>query len=177
MTGPRKVEIAGTGSYVPEKVLSNFDLEKMVETSDEWILKRTGMRERRIAKEGETNSDLASKAGLNALEAAGLPPADLDAIIVATVTPDYIFPSTACLTQTKMEAGEAAAFDVMAACTGFIAALSSGWAYVSSGMFNNVLVIGSECLSRITDYTDRNTCVLFGDGAGAVLLKAAEDGK
>ncbi|MHC4600112.1 MAG: beta-ketoacyl-ACP synthase III [Planctomycetota bacterium] len=174
MTGPRKVEIAGTGSFVPERVLSNFDLEKMVDTSDEWIQQRTGMRERRIVSEGETNSYLAAEAGLNAVKAAGLRPEDLDAILVATVTPDHLFPSTACLTQQKMKAGNAGAFDLLAACTGFIAGFSTGWAYVSSGMFDNVLVLGSECLSRITNYSDRNTCVLFGDGAGAVLLRPAE---
>jgi 3-oxoacyl-[acyl-carrier-protein] synthase-3 len=177
MTGPRKVEIAGTGSFVPERVLSNLDLEKMVETSDEWIQKRTGMRERRIVSEGETNSDLASKAGLNAVEAAGLRPEDLDAILVATVTPDHLFPSTACITQRKMKAGDAGAFDLMAACTGFIAGFSAGWGYVSSGMYDNVLVLGSECLSRITNYKDRNTCVLFGDGAGAVVLRPAQEGR
>ncbi|MHC5038223.1 MAG: beta-ketoacyl-ACP synthase III [Planctomycetota bacterium] len=177
MGGPRKVEIAGTGSYVPEKVLSNRDLEKIVDTSDEWILQRTGMKERRIVTENQTTSDLAAQAGLRALEAADMRPEDVDLILCATCTPDYILPATACMAQEKMHAVNAGGYDVLAACTGFVAAFISGWAYVASGLFDNVLVIGAECLTRIVDYSDRNTCVLFGDAAGAVLLRPGTNGR
>lgn len=162
--------ILGTGSYAPNKILSNKDLEKLIDTSDEWITERTGIKERRIAAEGETNSDMAAKAGKRALEMAGIGPDDIDTIIVATVTPDMDFPSTACFVQHKLKAHKAASFDIAAACSGFIYALSLGDSLIRSGNSRHVLVIGSEIFSRITDWTDRNTCVLFGDGAGAVVL-------
>lgn len=165
-----RARITGTGSYVPKKALTNHDLEKMVDTSDEWITERTGIKERRIAADGETTSDMAAKAGKKALEMAGIGPDDIDTIIVATVTPDIDFPSTACFVQHKLKAYKAASFDVAAACSGFIYALSVGDSLIKSGNSKHVLVIGSEIFSRITDWTDRNTCVLFGDGAGAVVL-------
>ncbi len=174
MTGPRKVEVAGTGSYVPERVLTNFDLEKIVDTSDEWIQQRTGIQERRLIAEEDTNSDLATRAARRALDVAGMKPEDLGLIIVATVTPDHVFPATACITQAKLGAVNAGAYDLASACTGFVAALTSGWVQVASGVHEAVLVIGSECLSRIVDYTDRNTCVLFGDAAGAMVIRASE---
>lgn len=167
MTGSR---IIGTGSYAPKKVLTNQDLERMVETSDEWITERTGIKERRIAAEGETTSDMAAKAAKKALEMAGIEPDDVDTVIVATVTPDMDFPSTACFVQHKIKAHKAASFDVAAACSGFLYALSVADSLIKSGNSRYVLVIGAEIFSRITDWTDRNTCVLFGDGAGAVLL-------
>ncbi len=166
--------IAGTGSYLPEKVLSNFDLEKMVDTSDEWIQTRTGIKERRIAADDEVTSDLAGKAALKALASAGVDPRDVDLIVLATVTPDMLFPATACNVQYKIGA-KGAGFDINAACSGFLYALSVAEQYVRSGAMRNVLVIGAETYSRIIDWTDRNTCVLFGDGAGAVLLQRAED--
>jgi 3-oxoacyl-[acyl-carrier-protein] synthase-3 len=162
--------IIGTGSYAPKKVLTNEDLSKMVDTSDEWITERTGIKERRIAAEGETASDMAAKAGKKALEMAGIGPDDIDTIIVATVTPDMDFPSTACFVQHKLKADKAASFDVAAACSGFIYALSVADSLIKSGNSRYALVIGAEIFSRITDWTDRNTCVLFGDGAGAVVL-------
>lgn len=167
MTGSR---IIGTGSYTPKKVLTNQDLERMIETSDEWITERTGIKERRIAAEGETTSDMAAKAAKKALEMAGIEPDDVDTVIVATVTPDMDFPSTACFVQHKIKAHKAASFDVAAACSGFLYALSVADSLIKSGNSKYVLVIGAEIFSRITDWTDRNTCVLFGDGAGAVLL-------
>jgi len=163
--------IAGTGSYAPAKVLTNADLEGMVATSDEWIRERTGIRERRIAGSGEACSDLAVHAGRRALEAAGVPAADLDMILVATCTGDYPLPATACLVQHQLGATKAAACDLSAACCGFVYALSVADAYVKAGL-RHVLVIGSEVMSAITDWTDRNTCVLFGDGAGAVVVSA-----
>ncbi|AWH24465.1 beta-ketoacyl-ACP synthase III [Stenotrophomonas sp. YAU14D1_LEIMI4_1] len=167
--------IAGTGSYLPEKVLTNADLEKMVETSDEWIQTRTGIRERHIAAEGETTSDLGYKAALRALEAAGIDASQLDMIVVGTTTPDLIFPSTACLIQAKLGASGCPAFDVNAACSGFVFALSVADKFIRSGDARHVLVIGTETLTRIVDWEDRTTCVLFGDGAGAVVLKADEE--
>lgn len=168
-----RARILGTGSYTPKKILSNSDLEKLIDTSDEWITERTGIKERRIAADGETTSDMAAKAGKRALEMAGLGPDEIDTVIVATVTPDMDFPSTACFVQHKLKANKAAAFDIAAACSGFIYALSLGDSLIRSGSSKHVLVVGSEIFSRITDWTDRNTCVLFGDGAGAVVLGKA----
>ena len=167
--------IAGTGSYLPEKVLTNADLEKMVETSDEWIQTRTGIRERHIAAEGETTSDLGYQAALRAIEAAGIDASQLDMIVVGTTTPDLIFPSTACLIQAKLGVSGCPAFDVNAACSGFVFALSVADKFIRSGDARHVLVIGTETLTRIVDWEDRTTCVLFGDGAGAVVLKADEE--
>jgi len=164
--------IIGTGSYLPLRVLSNKDLEKMVDTSDAWIVERTGISERRIASEDEAASDLACHAAEKAINDGGIKPSDIDFIIVATVTPDMLFPSTACLVQNRLGAKRAFAFDLSAACSGFIYALSVADQYIKSGMYQMGLVIGSDVFSKVTDWTDRNTCVLFGDGAGAVILKA-----
>jgi 3-oxoacyl-[acyl-carrier-protein] synthase-3 len=164
--------IVGTGSYLPEKVLTNADLEKMVDTNDEWIVSRSGIRERHIAAEGETTGDLAFHAATRALEAAGLAGADVELIVLGTTTPDLVFPSTACLLQHRLGANGCPAFDVNAACSGFIYALSVADQFIRSGMVKNALVVGAETLSRMVDWTDRGTCVLFGDGAGAVVLKA-----
>ena len=167
--------IAGTGSYLPEKVLTNDDLAKIVDTSDEWIQSRTGIRERHVAADGQTTGDLGYNAALRALEAAGIEPSQLDMIVVGTTTPDLIFPSTACLIQARLGAAGAAAFDVNAACSGFLFALSVADKFIRSGDARHVLVIGAETLTRIVDWNDRTTCVLFGDGAGAVVLKADEE--
>ena len=167
--------IAGTGSYLPEKVLTNADLEKMVDTNDEWIVSRSGIRERHIAAEGETTGDLAFHAATRALEAAGLAAADIELIIVGTTTPDLIFPSTACLIQHRLGANGCPAFDVNAACSGFVYALSVADQFIRSGQVKNALVVGAETLSRMVDWTDRSTCVLFGDGAGAVVLTAGAE--
>ncbi|MGV8941296.1 MAG: beta-ketoacyl-ACP synthase III [Lysobacter sp.] len=164
--------IAGTGSYLPEKVLTNEDLSKIVETSDEWIATRTGIRQRHIAAEGETTGDLAYHAAVRALEAAGVEASELDLIVLGTTTPDIIFPSTACLVQHRLGANGCPAFDVNAACSGFIYALSVADKFIQSGTVKTALVIGAETLTRMLDWTDRSTCVLFGDGAGAVVLKA-----
>jgi len=172
----RGVTIAGTGMYVPERVLTNDDLARMVDTSDAWIVERTGIRERRIAAPGQASSDMALEASRRALEMAQLEPLDIDQIIVATTTPDRILPSCACTLQQKLGASRAAAFDLFAACTGFVFGLGIGRAVVGSGVAGTVLVLGVETLSRIVDYTDRNTCVLFGDGAGAVILRPCEPG-
>lgn len=171
------VGIIGTGKYVPERILTNKELEAMVETNDEWIVTRTGIKERRLASAEEATSDLALHASLEAIAAAGLTAEDIDLIVVATITPDMFFPSTACLLQEKLGAKKAAAFDLSAACSGFIYGLATGSSMVASGMYKNVLVVGAETLSRITDYTDRNTCILFGDGAGAVVLGRVEEGR
>ena len=168
-----KARIAGTGSYAPTKVLTNADLERMVATSDEWIRERTGIRERRIAATGEACSDVAVQAGRRALTAAGVAATDLDMILVATCTGDFPLPATACLVQHQLGATKAGACDLSAACCGFVYALSVADAYIKTGM-RHVLVIGSEVMSAITDWTDRNTCVLFGDGAGAVVLSASD---
>ncbi len=168
-----KACITGIGSYVPARVLTNADLERMVATSDEWIRERTGIRERRIAATGEACSDLAVQAGKRALTAAGLAATDLDMILVATCTGDYPLPATACLVQHQLGATKAAACDLSAACCGFVYALSVADAYIKTGM-RHVLVIGSEVMSAITDWTDRNTCVLFGDGAGAAVVSASD---
>jgi 3-oxoacyl-[acyl-carrier-protein] synthase-3 len=167
----RTCSITGVGSYVPEKILTNADLEKMVETSDEWITTRTGIKERRIAAANEFTSDLAAKAALRAMKMAGVTADQVDLIIVATITPDMPFPNTACLVQQKIGAKRAAAFDVEAACSGFIYALEIGQQFVMSHTHETVLVIGAEKLSAITNWQDRNTCVLFGDGAGAAILQ------
>ncbi|MBN8716691.1 MAG: ketoacyl-ACP synthase III [Stenotrophomonas sp.] len=169
--------IAGTGSYLPEKVLTNDDLAKMVDTSDEWIAARTGIRERHVAAEGETTSDLGHQAALRALEAAGVAADEIDLIVVGTTTPDLIFPSTACLIQHRLGIAGCPAFDVNAACSGFIYALTIADKFIRSGAAKTALVIGAETLTRMLDWSDRGTCVLFGDGAGAVVLKAdAETG-
>jgi len=168
--------IAGTGRYVPEKVLTNTDLEKIVETSDEWIIKRTGIRERRIAAEDQSTSDLALEAARVALDRAGLAAEDLDAIILATLTPDTYCPAGACYVQNLLGATNACAFDLSAACTGFVYGITVGSSLVRAGIHKNVLVLGAETLSRFIDYTDRNTCILFGDGAGAAVLSRAEEG-
>ncbi|ETT52050.1 3-oxoacyl-(acyl carrier protein) synthase III [Paenibacillus sp. FSL R7-269] len=173
----RPVGIIGTGKYVPEKVLTNSDLEKIVETNDEWIVSRTGIRERHIAAPEQATSDLAYEAALKALESAGMKAEELDLIIVATVTPDSAFPSTACILQDKLGAKNAAAFDLSAACSGFVYSLATATGFIQNGMYNNALVIGADTLSRITDYTDRNTCVLFGDGAGAVIVGEVPEGR
>lgn len=164
--------VTGTGSAVPEKVLTNSDLEKMVDTTDEWITTRTGIKERRIASEGEFTSTFATKAAERALEMAGVAPDELDLIVVATVTPDFPFPATACLVQNNLKATKAAAFDVSAACSGFLYGLSIVNSIIKSGAAAKALVIGAETLTRITDWKDRNSCVLFGDGSGAVVLEA-----
>jgi 3-oxoacyl-[acyl-carrier-protein] synthase-3 len=171
----RSCSIAGVGSYVPEKILTNADLEKMVETSDEWITTRTGIKQRRIAAADEFTSDLAAKAAGRAMQMAGVTADQIDLIIVATITPDMPFPNTACLVQRKLGAKRAAAFDVEAACSGFIYALEIGQQFIMSRTYETVLVIGAEKLSSITDWTDRNTCVLFGDGAGAAILQNRPD--
>lgn len=167
--------IAGTGSYLPEKVLTNHDLEHMVETSDQWITERTGIKKRHIVAEQETTTDLGYNAACKAIEAAGIENQDIDLIIVATTTPTRIFPSTAALIQQRLGICGCPAFDVQAVCTGFVYALTVADKFIKSGSAKNVLVIGAESLSRIVDWTDRNTCVLFGDGAGAVVLQASEE--
>lgn len=173
----KSVGIIGTGKYVPEKVLSNYDLEQMVDTSDEWIVTRTGIRERRIADPSQASSDLAYEAAKIAISNAGITAEDIDLIIVATITPDHFFPSTACVLQEKLGAKRAAAFDLSAACSGFIYGLANASNFIAMGTYKYALVIGAECLSKITDYTDRNTCILFGDGAGAVVLGEVPEGR
>lgn len=169
--------IAGTGSYLPEKVLTNDDLSKIVDTSDEWIAARTGIRQRHIAAEGETTGDLAYHASVRALEAAGVQASELDLIVLGTTTPDLVFPSTACLLQHRLGADGIPAFDVNAACSGFVYALTVADKFIRSGAAKTVLVVGSETLTRMVDWSERTTCVLFGDGAGAIVLKAdAETG-
>ena len=167
----RSCSILSVGAYVPERVLTNADLEKMVDTSDEWITSRTGIKSRRIAAETEYTSDLATKAAQRAMDRAGIKAEEIDLIIVATITPDMSFPATACLVQHKLGAKKAAAFDVEAACSGFIYAMEIGQQFIMSRTYNTVLVIGAEKLSTIVDWKDRNTCVLFGDGAGAAILQ------
>jgi 3-oxoacyl-[acyl-carrier-protein] synthase-3 len=169
-----RARITGTGSAVPDKILTNHDLEKMVDTNDEWITTRTGIKERRIAAQGEYTSTFAILAARRALEMAGISPDELDLIILGTVTPDFPFPATACIIQHELGATHAAAFDLSAACSGFIYGLNMAEAYIKSGMARKVLVMGAEVLTRIVDFTDRNTCILFGDGAGAVVVEACE---
>jgi len=167
----RSASILSTGAYLPSRVLTNTDLEKMVDTSDEWIFSRTGIRERRIAAADEFTSDMGAAAARQALELGGINPKDIDLIIVATCTPDTVFPSTACHIQHKIGATRAAAFDMQAACSGFLYALVTANQFIASGVYNTVMVIGAEKLSSIVNWEDRNTCVLFGDGAGAVILQ------
>ena len=167
--------ISGTGAALPGTIITNPDLEKMVETSDEWIVSRTGIRERRKLEEGFSNVDLTETASRQALERAGLEPSELDMIIVATVTPDYPTPSTSCLLQARLKASRAAALDLAAGCTGFVYALTVAHQFILSGACKNILVVGSEVLSRVTDWEDRSTCVLFGDGAGAVVLSPTDE--
>jgi 3-oxoacyl-[acyl-carrier-protein] synthase-3 len=171
------VGILGTGKYVPERILTNHDLEQMVDTNDEWIVTRTGMKERRIASPEEASSDLAFHAAQIAMKNAGITAEELGLIIVATVTPDMSFPSTACIVQARLGAKNAAAFDLSAACSGFIYSLANASNFIAMGTYKYALVIGAECLSKITDYTDRNTCILFGDGAGAVVIGAVPEGR
>lgn len=173
----RGATITGTGMYVPETRLTNADFERMVDTSDEWIVERTGIRERRIAAPDQASSDLALIASQRALESAGLTPEQVDYIVVATTTPDRILPSCACTLQHKLGARRAVAFDLFAACTGFVFGVAMGRSLVASKTADTVLVVGVETLSRIVDYTDRNTCVLFGDGAGAVILQPCAEGE
>ncbi len=167
-------KIIGTGSYLPEKVLTNFDLEKVTDTSHDWIVNRTGIVERHVAAEGELTSDLALHASRHAIEMAGVSIEEIDLIIVATTTPDQIFPSTACVLQDKLGIRQGAAFDVQAVCSGFIYALNTADLYIRSGQAKTALVVGAEVLTRLLDWNDRSTCVLFGDGAGAVVLQASE---
>jgi len=171
----RTCSIAGVGSYVPAKIVTNADLAKIVDTSDEWITTRTGIKERHVAAENEFTSDLGTAAAQAAMKKAGITADQIDLIIVATITPDMPFPSTACLVQRKIGARRAAAFDLEAACSGFIYALEIGQQFIMSRTYDTVLVIGAEKLSSITDWTDRNTCVLFGDGAGAAILQSREN--
>ena len=176
MTNP-SVGILGLGYYVPEKILTNADLEKLVETSDEWIRTRTGISQRRIAAEGQNTSDLAVQAAQAALADAKLKPTDIDLILVATMSPDMPCPATACIVQAKLGAPQAAATDVAAACSGFLYGLVMGQQFVASGTYKHVLVIGAEVLSRVVDWKDRSTCVLFGDGAGAAVIGRTSQGK
>ncbi len=173
----RRAKISALGTYVPPQILSNQDLEKMVETSDQWIVERTGIRERHVLAKGLGVSDIGVEAARKCLAARGLKPTDVEVIIFGTVTPDMMFPSTACLVQHKLGAEGAWGFDVSAGCSGFVFALQAGLKLVESGSYKRVLVIGADANTRMTDYTDRTTCVLFGDGGGAVLLEPAEDGE
>lgn len=170
----KKARIVGTGAYVPKAVLTSKDLEQRIDTTEEWIITRTGIRERHIAAEGECTSDMAAQAARHALEMAGIGAQDIDLIVVGTITGDYPWPATACLVQEKIGAKRAFAYDVSAACSGFVFALDAAVKQIQSGAVNKALVIGAEILSRIVDWEDRNTCVLFGDGAGAVVLSAEE---
>jgi 3-oxoacyl-[acyl-carrier-protein] synthase-3 len=172
---PARVKISALGTYVPPRILSNADLEKMVETSNDWILERTGIRERHLVDKGVATSDLAVEAGRRALAQRGISATDLEAILVATVTPDMFFPSTACLVQHKLGANGVWGFDLSAACSAFLYALQTGAQYVATGMHKKVMVIGSDVMSSIIDYTDRATCVIFGDGAGAVILEPTDE--
>ena len=169
--------VAGTGAYLPEKILTNQDLEKSLDTSDAWITERTGIRERRIAAEEESSSSMAAKAGKQALEDGGISPEDVDMIIVCTSSPDVLFPSTACFVQNELQAFGSAAYDISAVCSGFIFGLSIAEQYLKTGRYEHILLIGSEVNSRIVDWSDRSTCILFGDGAGALLLKRVEQKK
>lgn len=169
----RRVRIAGLSTYVPPRVMTNADLEKLVDTSDEWILQRTGIRERHIVSDGMATSDMSAEASLGAIRQAGLTPADIHFIVVGTTTPDTVFPSTACLLQDKIGASNAWGFDLGAACSGFTYALTVGMQMVATGAHDHVLVVGADTMSSILDYKDRTTCILFGDGAGAVVLSPA----
>lgn len=170
------VGISGIGSYVPEKILTNDDLSKLVDTSSDWIIERTGIHERRIVEDDIATSDIATIAAKNALEDANVKPEDIDLIIVATVTADHAFPSTACIVQKNIGATKSVAFDINAGCSGFVYGLSLGESFIKSGVYKKILVIGAETLSKIIDWQDRNTCVLFGDGAGACVLEECVDG-
>ncbi|HOD83904.1 MAG: 3-oxoacyl-(acyl-carrier-protein) synthase 3 [Planctomycetes bacterium ADurb.Bin126] len=170
-----RAAVTGIGAYVPGRVMTNADFEKIVDTSDEWIVQRTGVRERHIVGEGESTATMATAAGRQAIQKAGVKPEQLDLIIVATVTPDMILPATACFVQQELGATNAAVFDVSAACSGFLYALTVGCQFVQTGMYRRVLVIGSDALSRFTDYQDRGSCILFGDAAGAVVLEPSDD--
>ena len=172
-----RAEIAGTGMFLPNKVLTNADLEKTLDTSDEWIRSRTGIHERRIAGDGESSSTLAIQAGKMALDSAKILPNELDLVIVCTSTPDILFPATACFVQDGLGAINAAAYDISAVCSGFVFGLSIAEQYIKSGRYRHVLIIGSETNSRIVDWSDRSTCILFGDGAGAIVLKKNEMSK
>jgi len=171
---PRRAHITGWGRYAPERVLTNHDLEKMVDTSDEWIVSRTGIRERRVAAAHETTASMAAVASLRAIRTAGIDPDDIDLILLATLTPDYWMPSTAALVKEAIGNTRAAAMDVAAACSGFVYAFATAQAYIAGGLARHVLVIGAELLTRFLDYTDRSTCILFGDGAGAVVVSASD---
>lgn len=173
----RRATITSIGRFLPEKVLSNHDLESLVDTSDQWIVDRTGIRERRIADKGTGTSELAAAAAQEALDRRGISADEVDLIIVGTVTPDMMFPSTACLVQDKLKASRAWGFDLSAACCGFVYSLTVGSQFIASGAHERVLVIGADVMSSIIDYKDRATCVIFGDGAGAVLLEAADEGE
>jgi len=173
----RPVGIAGVGAYLPERIITNEELTKLVDTSDEWIVSRTGIRERRKVADNEATSDLGTRAAKQALERAGITPDEVDLIIVGTVTPDMAFPSTACLIQDNLKAGKAAAFDLSAACSGFLYSLSVGYQYVATGQYDTVLVVAAEAMTRILNWEDRNTCVIFGDGAGAAVLRPASEGE
>ena len=170
-----RARISSLATYVPPRVLTNADLERMVETSDEWILQRTGIRERHIVDPGVATSDLAAKAAICAIERARLTPADIDFIVVGTTTPDMLFPSTACLVQDRIGATRAWGYDLFAACSGFTYALTTAAQMVSAGGSKHALVIGADVMSSIIDYTDRTTCVIFGDGAGAAVVEASDD--
>ncbi|MBP1753780.1 MAG: fabH [Firmicutes bacterium] len=172
----KRAKIAGTGSYVPLNRMTNDDMSNLVETSDEWIASRTGIRERRIST-GENTSDLAYEAGVRALQASGLTAMDIDLIICATISPDSFMPSVACMVQERLGATRAAAFDLSAACSGLIYGMACASSFIETGMYQNILVIGAETLSKTLDWTDRSTCVLFGDGAGAVILSPSDTGK
>lgn len=173
----KSVGIIGTGSSLPENIVTNADLEKIVDTTNEWIVSRTGIKERRFADENTATSDLAYDASLKAMEDANVTADDIDLIIVATVTPDMLFPATACIIQDKLGAKNAAAFDLEAACSGFLYGVAVGQQFIATGVYKKVLVVGAETLSKILDFEDRSTCVLFGDGAGAVVLGEVEEGK
>jgi 3-oxoacyl-[acyl-carrier-protein] synthase-3 len=172
---PRRAHVTGWGRYAPERVLTNADLERMVDTSDDWIVTRTGIRERRVAAAHETTASMAAVASLRAIRTAGIEPADIDLILLATLTPDYWMPSTAALVKEAIGNQKAAAMDVAAACSGFVYAFATAQAYIAGGLARHVLVIGAELLTRFLDYTDRSTCILFGDGAGAVVLSASDE--
>jgi 3-oxoacyl-[acyl-carrier-protein] synthase III len=174
---PFGAHVVGTGSHLPERRLTNEELAKLVDTNDEWIVQRTGIRERRIAAATESTADLATHAGRRAIEDAGLEAKDISLVIVATCTPEMVFPSTACITAARLGCGNAGAFDLMAACSGFVYALHTGAAFVRSGLHRHVLVIGAETLSKVVDYKDRGSCILFGDGAGAVVLSQSPDAR
>ncbi len=173
----RRAKITSVSHYLPEHRVTNKDLERIVDTSDEWIVERTGIRERRIADKGQATSDLGAAAAKRLLEKRGIDAAEVDLIIVATVTPDMFFPSSACLVQTKIGAKNAWGFDLSGACSGFVYALATAMQFIASGAHNKVMVIGADVMTSIIDFQDRATCVLFGDGAGAVLVEPAEDGE